>query len=498
VTQWLETRPHWIALAVFIPYLAELGVRLAGRPVWFDEIFTWRIALLGWGPAWDAVRSGADNQPPLYYWLVRLAMLVLGENTVALRIWSATGALVMLGLVYWLTGRRYGWLAAASAVAAIRLTHTGVYALEARPYGLLLGAGALAACCWLVLAEPGRRRWKLLALALGIGLAGGCHYFGILVIVPLVVGQAVRDWPRKQVDWPVWVTMAVASLPWLGQFLFQYQSLALYRSGFWSAPRLHMINATLGLYLLAPAMWLLPAFVYWILHQTVRRRREPAVQPAFAIDEAVVVIGLATMPVWFYPIALVSGAYDPRYVAPSAVGWAVLFAWLIARADARAAATALLAFTVLALYGVRLLETAVRWNLRLPVVVSELRALASVRPSGDIVVADGHRYLQAHHYADPQTRARLVYLADVPRALLHSGTDTDQLAITHLARTTGIAVDNYETYVKSHDSIWIWQTRGAGFGAWLGRSLLREGWTMAWFRDFAETELVVARRGSGN
>ena len=175
------------ALAIGVVCLIAAWTGLWGamrRPLWLDEIVTQLIANAP-GGIWDAMRAGADFQPPLHYALVRMAdALAGGASPVATRCVSLVAALLTLGALAWT------WRASLSLEATI----AGVLALaahplflgqafEARPYALWILATALVA-----IAVRDSRWWLAAAAAVLLCVT---HYFGVLSLVAIGAGVAV-------------------------------------------------------------------------------------------------------------------------------------------------------------------------------------------------------------------------------------------------------------------------------------------------------------------
>jgi hypothetical protein len=155
------------------------------RPLWLDEIVTQLIANAP-GGIWDAMRAGADFQPPLHYMLVRFTdALAGGASPVATRFVSLIAAVLTLGALAWT------WRASLSLAATI----AGVLALaahplflgqafEARPYALWILASALTAMA--LRHHP--RGWLVAAAAVLLCVT---HYFGVLSLVAIGAGVSV-------------------------------------------------------------------------------------------------------------------------------------------------------------------------------------------------------------------------------------------------------------------------------------------------------------------
>jgi cytochrome b561 len=178
----------------------------------------------------DSVRSLVDLvhiqktwpislDPLLYHALSYGAMQVLGAGALAQRLPALGGFLLMQVCLFFFVRNLAGDRAGAVAAAFPAVTATLFYAVEGRPYGLMLGLYALALLCW---QEAGNREqgagnrgrgWALVGLALALAATINAHYFGILLLVPVCAAEAWRTLARRRIglrnDWPMAAAIAV-------------------------------------------------------------------------------------------------------------------------------------------------------------------------------------------------------------------------------------------------------------------------------------------------
>ena len=76
----------------------------------------------------------------------------------------------------------------------------------------------------------------LVGLAVTLAATLCTHYYGVLVILPLALAEAVRGLSRHRVDAPVWAAFAVSGLP-LVWHLPLIRAGAAYAGAFWSPPQ---------------------------------------------------------------------------------------------------------------------------------------------------------------------------------------------------------------------------------------------------------------------
>lgn len=94
-----------LLLATVVLAIALRRPGVTSRSLWFDEAFSWRLSR---SPVLETIeRSARDNHPPLYFLLLKLWCVALGESPLALRSLSvASGALAAVGAFLLL---RDGW-----------------------------------------------------------------------------------------------------------------------------------------------------------------------------------------------------------------------------------------------------------------------------------------------------------------------------------------------------------------------------------------------------
>ena len=223
----------WIAIIILAAVVYTVGI--SHESFWYDEAYSAVIAsYLPWQiPAQIMV----DNHPPLYYMLLSLVRMALGNSEWALRSLSAAGAvgLVALGAgpVRRILGNRNAFLYAFVVLFTPAIL---IYAHEARMYSLAIfavTAGALYG--YLAVTENRMRDWVLFGVA--TLAAAYLHYYGL--IAAFFLQAFVFFWlvsKRRELlkTYLVVATAVVAAyLPWLIVFMRQTMSA---QKAFWLGP----------------------------------------------------------------------------------------------------------------------------------------------------------------------------------------------------------------------------------------------------------------------
>lgn len=217
--RWLLPFAAIVALA-FVLQVADLGA----RSLWFDEIYTVRIAgEPTLDELWASYRE-SERQPPLHYLLLRAWMSIAGSGDAAVRVPFAVLAAASVGLVGWLALRLLGRRAALYAAFLLAISPALLmFGRMARYYSLAVFLTLLSS---VFLVEALRRhgaaqrtwRWWLLYCGATVALLLS-SYVAIAVVACQVAAVLVAC--RGSVRQRARLTLAPAlfvllSLAWLG------------------------------------------------------------------------------------------------------------------------------------------------------------------------------------------------------------------------------------------------------------------------------------------
>lgn len=220
--------------------------RLAGQSLWYDEGFSVYLARMSFGEI--TARTAVDIQPPLYYYLLKVWMAVLGDREGALRGLSVVFGVLTVPVMYAVArilfpdqrrlSRTTGLLAA--VLLAVSPLHVW-YSQEVRMYTLLTFL-CLLSCAALLLAMRAQTREQLVtrwALYTLVSIAAlYTHYFAFFVlsfqaIYLLLVWLAGRCRPLELIVGSVFSGVAIiaAYLPWLPHLVTRYGTDVSYWPG---------------------------------------------------------------------------------------------------------------------------------------------------------------------------------------------------------------------------------------------------------------------------
>ena len=101
-----------------------------------------------------------------------------------------------------------------------------------------VGFGAAMLLFWQRAVEKDRRWPRLAGLAFCEGAAVSSHYFAVLLLAPLAIGELVRTLRNRRIDFGVWAAFAAGLSPLIANIPL-LQATAVYKKGFWAHPTLH-------------------------------------------------------------------------------------------------------------------------------------------------------------------------------------------------------------------------------------------------------------------
>jgi hypothetical protein len=470
----------WMPGFALLLVLGTLG-RAVTKPLWHDEIFTLYLATRTTvGGLWDALRTGADLNPPLYHLLVKAAAALVGPGALAARLPAVLGFTVATLAIYVFLRRR---LAVPSAMAGALIPSVSAvlpYAYEGRPYGVVLGFSALALVAWQRRGDEPAPRLAPLACGVALVAATSTHYYAVLMLLPLAAGELARMFVRRRLDVPMLTALAAGLTP----FLFLWPLIAgarQFTSGFWSRPDpgqltdlYHHLLDPLALPLLVAAVGLSLAWAWdWLRSSShVAVQRSAAENGgALRLEELSAALMLLALPVVGYGLGvLITGAFHERYVLQGVLGLAIMGGWWASRLAGSRRSAAVLVGALLLASVFRLGGGVFNLFRGQPDALHADRPLLSRAPDdGPLVIAHALTYLPLAHYSDPGAAARLVYLTRPADVVEKLGVDTGGRALRQLGAVAPLHIEDYESFVSTHPHFYVY-----GPKSWLIPKLLSQ------------------------
>lgn len=474
----IEQHPRWYLFLFSLFYLSiTLPVAII-REMWFDEFITfYTVRFQSLSHLWATLKAGVDMNPPLYHLIVRVSEKLLGENAMGLRLPSVLAYWVMTVCLFVLVRRRAKPLYATLAAVFPLLTMAQGYACEGRPYTIVLACCVLMLLCWQRTTEGVPRRIALAGLSLSLAAAVCNHYYAALLVVPIAVGELVRSRATKKLDWPVWAALALGTAP-LPFFLPLVKGgMAAHKDPFvWNKPGLDFLWDTYG-ELLGYAAFPVLLLIAWMIVRSLWRSHQKAEPNSNATTpdwEIAAGVTLCALPVVAFVLAVAwVGMISPRYVMPTIIGFAIVFAYgSHSIAGARRAVALLLlaglggwATIHLGLVGEYELEARDRFNAH----DSQKLALALNLP---IVVQDALLELPMNYYVSPQLRSRMLFPLDLDDVHRYAQIASAEKLLTVIGRSTfPIPTTDFNQFRHEHKQYLVY---GQHVG-WLVATVIHDG-----------------------
>ncbi len=161
------------------------------KTFWYDETLTVILSHLpSTADIWGALGRAADNNPPIFYFVERLAGYLIPDAHIAYRLPSIFGVLITVVCVYFTLLKRVSRMAALAGATFLLCTPLADYAAEARPYALMVCCFAMAMVAWQHIDDS-----ILFAAAFAVALAGALsmHYYAVL-IWPAYIAAELSVW----------------------------------------------------------------------------------------------------------------------------------------------------------------------------------------------------------------------------------------------------------------------------------------------------------------
>jgi hypothetical protein len=495
-------------LILVLASLAVLAVAiLAGiaRPLWYDELYTYYVALQPTpGATLRALLDGADNNPPVDYLLRQASMSALGASAGAFRLPSAlafvAGLLALYGYV-----RRHGSAVAAFVAFALPLGTLAMrFSYEGRGYALLFAAAAASLLAWQRATERPTRVPRLALLAGALTLGPFSHFYGVLNYLPVVAGEAWRSVQQRRIDRGVVaaIVASAASLPLLLPFA---QNALRIKDRFWArdfnalTPVLYLEKlfgsaagpAVLALVAACAVAVLLPGMASGSARPRTGVRPAPTLNVGDRSHELVAALVLAATPLSAYLLAeLYTGALTPRYAIAAVAGVALLVGLAATRKSDQSGRLPGLVVAVFAGSALALQLLSWAWQRGQPPVPDGVRAMLASHADLPVAVDSPLTYLEYAHHLGPELGARLVYPMDAATAAAAYGENTPEISLRGLQRVKALDVRDYSDFVAATPRFYLLASRDRSRA--LAICLLKDGYRLELRAESSGLMLLLA------
>ena len=497
----LAPRLAALAFAAILVVVVALSLLAAvEKPFWYDEVCTIIVARQ---PDFAAIRraldDAADSNPPVYYWIVRAGRIITSDEHLAYRLPSVLGMAITLGCTYVFLVRRVNPVPALIGVMLLLGTPLAGFALEARPYALMVGCIALSMVAWQRF-DGSIRSILLLFASLSLGLS--LHFYAVLVWPAFVFAEAAVLAMTRRFRAGVWLAILSGLIP-LIVFRRQLEHLRdYYSAGFWMQPTLGQVSQ-LPRYLFNLDAWgwcftlgMIAALLLWIVRNVCgsgQAMREQKDAVTFQTAEYVLAVTLLGLPVTAFVFArLTHGGLTGRYVLPAILGGAIAVAHLSHRTRFPAQATLL--FVLVASVCVQSYPIYRKW---LTGALAERRAVSQeLKTLHDmsafrlpIVISSGVEYLRLAYYSPSNTGDELHTLTDATSAVAYAKTDSVELNLLKLRKYFRLSVHDYREFATRHPEFLLVSHRCPDRFDWWPVKLVHDGHKLTLISAQGETRV---------
>lgn len=499
------------ALAATILYVAlRCVLEAVARPFWFDELCTWAVVQQG-GPRaiWNALWQSVDGQPPFYYMIVRFATWFVKTPEISYRIPSIAGLCATMVFVYLmvrkLTNPIVGYLGAL-LIALTPLYH--FYAVEARPYTLVVAFMAAAVHCY---QNASSKKW-IVAMGLCLMFAQGVHYYAILMFMPLAIAEASLSMTQRRIRWGIWASLGVGVLPLIVCWPLLFRFKHYYGAHFGSHQTFLETMADYGWFIhsrdfaISRVVAGLPVAIILIALLIAIRSGRGNGQPSIKnISDFVLPIGFLCLPVFMFLVteAAHSGLAD-RYTLVSILGLPLTLTVLSPLEGSRfVRVLAIIAIVWLGYEGSR--EEKYYYSYSPEMVFSNpsdsFQRLSSQagHPELPLVVSHSDDFIQLWYYAPPGFRPRFLWNSDPVEALAYKGFDTSDLELMALKKVIPLQEQRFGDFIDTHPAFLLYSSGKDVVGDWWPRRLAHDGYYLDLVAKSQQERLYLVRRpGSGS
>jgi hypothetical protein len=329
---------------------------------------------------------------------------------------------------------------------------------------------------WQTAAAGVRRTIAVPVLFASLAIATAVHYWAVLLLIPLGIGELCRSWQRRNLDWPVWCALVGALSP-LIVFRSLIRAATVAVTGRFSQVSSRVVTEQYESMLAPLAVPAIVAIVLLVVVGTaVRLDRRVAVDgielEAPPEYEWIAMAALLALPLFGAAVGQFgTGAFMPRYTLPWILGFSVLAASTagVSR-HARIVGPVLMAVFVA---WVAAKETAsARLLTYAPPTISAMNATVLADRSGmlPIVVTHSHVYLSLVEYAPPELAQRLVLLTQPARLEAVLGSPSGEIGLHGLATWMPLNIQDLDAFILTNRRFLLY-----GPSNWMGGELIAAG-----------------------
>jgi hypothetical protein len=374
--------------------------------------------------------------------------------------------------------RRSGsWIALACSAILIRTILYDRYAIEARPYSLVLACIAIALVCY----QHAPETLCMTFMGVGLALATSFHYYAVFVLVPFAVAEAAQLLKLRRFRWSAWLAIACGVLP-LALFWPLLASLRRYFGPhFWGRPTLESTADTYGWFFEAshPANVAIATILLFCAGAAVailvfrNDVREKLVR-SDRFHEYVLALMLLCLPfIAFAGARTGHGGWNHRYALAGVLGIPLTAGYILPRWKRSIVA----ALAALIFYAVAAQELHFWTSYRShgagfasPSASVENFVNSAGHPDLPVVISDGIQFLPIAHYAassgSGEWTKRFVDLVDPAASIADMGDDSVDKGLLALRTCIPLQVLEVEAFAREHPVFLLFSDGDIDFDRW--------------------------------
>jgi hypothetical protein len=342
--------------------------------------------------------------------------------------------------------------------------------LFARPPALMMASFALMCLVWGHDSSRHPRLWRSIALTLLLGFAISMHFYSVLFVPLLLLMEFVWATEHRFIRKGHWLAILAGGfvlvlwLPVIGPIYRMTRGSA--RSPlYYARPTPLKLLDYIGhlafdksVLTILIAIFFLGSLYTWL---RIVRRQSPRPLPPIADNLGLIAFAAAFIPFLTYVFtAVVTHVFNERYIVSASLALSVAVAMLVRNLRWPRSLELLLLLIVVGVYAKDVLP-----NLRHPIGSANTFDKAILALPGDDPVAmpDGGSFFRAQVAADPEIRARTVYLF-LPGGQLDPDTEPSRIAHAWHTLRPELPIYTAEDFFAQHKSFYIltWNTPGVG------------------------------------
>jgi hypothetical protein len=447
-----------------------------------DDVFTlWMIkspSILG------ALKVGADTAPPAFYWLMKACCSLFGYTELGLRLPTIAATFVFVATTFLLLRKHVG-SALAGAAAMIPLFGSAEgNALFARPPALMMATFALLCLVWEHDRSAKPKAWRSVAIAALLGFGISMHFYSVLFVPTMILLELVWSSEHRIIrkgHWAGIIGGACVLLLWLPVIgpIYRMTHASAKSPAYYAHPTpmhlleyLRNIAFSPNLILLLIVLLLMGGLWRWM---QIRSGSILPLRVLSPVSDNLGAVGFAAgvYPLLTYVFALiVTHVFNERYIVSCALGIGIALALLVRSLRWSRTFELALLVLVVAIYDKGALS-AVRSQIN-PLAHFE-SVIQQIPGSEPIALPDGGSFFAAQQSADPQVRARTVYVF-LPAGMSDADTEPGRIAKAWHTLRPELPITDNAAFLAQHKSFYIlsWGTPGEGLVPWATANLHTE------------------------